>query len=305
MHPIPDDVAPIPTEDIVKAVRCETKLGVFNVIKSVLDEAGIAGIDPQLVLEPANFAVIAKRSPILAQKFIAYGSSAIAYEFEFSIEETNRVDAGAAFKLPFTKGLFDLDASGGVAKSRDAKRTFKSQETFADLRKLNCDGFEPRARNPVYPISGSIGMLKVVDTFIKLSELGGGKELFTDTLTFRTTVGGKLNARLTLDPVPKNFRVVSAGATVDAARTDIHRVIVSFAFPQVDLRAVTLDRVRGYSAESIQRASENLCIARAQSREDQFGSLRLYPPEHYCLSRGIGSAAATGTGQVVRAAPGL
>jgi hypothetical protein len=298
IHPLPDDVAFIPTEEIVKSARCETKLAVYERIRYELDKRGIAGIAPDTILEKPNLDLIRRHDNLLAFKIEAYSASAIAYTFEFLITEDDNAEASAGFKLPFTKGTFDMGIAGKLQKSRQGLRRFESLETFADLTKLDCDGFDVRYKNIVYPVSGSIGLRQAMSTFIELAELGSGKGNFTDTLIFTTKISGEISPKLVLNPVPKTMRLVSLEGKLSADRTDMHKVTVSFAFPAVDLRkphvesfgdaprervsALSHADFRALSDDTLRRAVENLCVARALDRENAFGTLRLNPPEYYC-----------------------
>lgn len=296
IHPVPDNVSPVPTQEIVKSARCETKLAVYQRIERELASRSIKGIDPEAILMPANIVAIRKIDPLLALKFEAYGASAIAYTFEFLITEQDNAEASAGFKLPLAKSTFDLGIGGKLQKSRHGHRRFESLETFADLSKLDCRGFDLRDKNILYPVTGSIGLDKAMHTFIELAELGGGRGTFTDTLVFTTKVAGEISPKLVLSPVPGKFRLVGMEAKLDAERLDVHKVTVSFAFPSVDLRtprddsfgtsmkiaAISPAVLRSLSDDALRRASENLCVARALDREDTFGTLRLNPPEHYC-----------------------
>lgn len=287
MRPIPDDVTPIPTEEIVRSMRCETKFAVRAEIAKGLTIIGLPDIVPDLVLEPQNLARVRTRDKEigdnLADRFVAYSLTSIAYAFDFAITENNNMNATVGFKLPFTSGNFDLGAAGAFNRTREGKRVFQTVETFSELTKLNCNKFEVREPNYVYPISGSIGMTKAVHTFVALAELGGAEKLFTDTLTFTTTLSASLTPKLTLTPVPKSFRLASLDGVVSNGRTDIHKVTISLAFP--DLRKLKTTATADLATASIatkQTALENLCIARATDREEATGTLRFLPPESYC-----------------------
>ena len=52
------------------------------------------------------------------------------------------------------------------------------------------------------PLTGSIGVGRVVETFIDIDLQGGAKDNFVDTLTFTTSVSGGADAAVKLDPVP-------------------------------------------------------------------------------------------------------
>jgi hypothetical protein len=70
-RPIPDDVSPIPTEDIVRTMRCETKHAVRDRIAYELASIGAADIAAEHVLEPGNLSHVRRRNPKLAAKLLA------------------------------------------------------------------------------------------------------------------------------------------------------------------------------------------------------------------------------------------
>jgi len=278
----------------VQNVRCEAKAAVRDRIKLGLVGVGLTDMVPDTVLEKKeDLARVRRISPILASTFEAYGASSISYDFEFKINEHDGTQASANFAMPFTNGNVSAGISGGLDKIRAGDRHFATVETFRDLAKLHCDKFAAPDKNIVYPMTGSVGIYKVMNTFISLTELGGGKGTFTDTLTFTTTVGGSVNPTLVLSAVPKSFNLVNANATLADTRTDVHQLIVSLVFPTADLRTARPDANAGLvlratnlvAADTKARALEELCIAREESREVAAGTLRLYPPEVYCRPR--------------------
>ncbi|MGE3915854.1 MAG: hypothetical protein AB7F78_09160 [Hyphomicrobiaceae bacterium] len=102
--------------------------------------------------------MVERKDAILAKKFIAYGASAIVYEFQFKISENNKAKAEVLFSLPFTKGVFDLGVKGGLDKDRYTERTYKATDTFAQLVRLPCENFVKQPARMLYPITGSIGL---------------------------------------------------------------------------------------------------------------------------------------------------
>jgi hypothetical protein len=309
IHPIPDDVSPIPTEEIVRSARCELRLGLLDQVEKKLRSRGITewGIkNLQTKNDWTKFAAFLKariaKNPadaVLNADLIKYGQVAVAYDFDFNITEHDSADAGLAFKLPKPHSTFDLTAGGSLKKTRAGQRTFKAQETFAELitRDVWCAGFQPREKNILYPITGSIGLRKVVETFVEISEQGGGKDSFVDVMTFTTTVSGNVGATVKIDPVPKSFRLVSATANLAADRIDIHKITVSLAFPQpVKLDATGMKTKKptppsgldaltdGYELNTAWRARYNICVADARNREETFNALRLTAPEVYCIT---------------------
>ena len=75
--------------------------------------------------------------------------------------------------MPFVGGgKFTLATDGQFDKKRQAIRKFTSVETFAELARLPCEDWVQSARNPVHPLTGSIGVGRIINTFINLSEMG-------------------------------------------------------------------------------------------------------------------------------------
>jgi hypothetical protein len=275
------------------------RLGLFDQVKRLLEKSGIGTFKVEDLQTPEGRRRILPRPPAELQAILDdYGKVAVAYDFDLEITEQNKVDAGLSFKLPFAgPSVLDIGAAGALGTTRVGRRTFTAQETFTDLILRNdwCDGFKPRDKNHLYPITGSIGLRKVVETFIALSEQGGGKDSFVDSLAFTTTIGGSLNPSLKLSPVPNAFRLVEASAGASAGRTDLHRVKISLAFPVPEpprpkhahsrrpIEAPESGTVP-FVYNPVWRARYNICVADARDREELFKTLRLSPPEVYCLS---------------------
>src|SRR5262245_4164544 len=126
IHPIPDDLVGDTTVQIVKKIRCETRLAV---------EKYASG--PR------------------------YKSAAIAYDFRFTVTENNRGSGAAAFLFPFTNGRFSLNVGAGEDKQRIGVRNFQVVETFAELMKEDCS-VQATSANYRYPITGVVGLDEVV-----------------------------------------------------------------------------------------------------------------------------------------------
>lgn len=292
IHPIPDNVTAYRTEDIVRNVRCEAKATVrYRIEEALYEFPALRTIAGDEVLIGSHFARIRKVAPRLAAKIRSYMGSSIAYEFEFTIDEANDKEGSVGFGIPFLSGgTLDFGGGGSLKKLREGKRTVKTEETFADLVKLPCPkDFSKPDPNIAYPMTGSIGMERIMNTFINLAELGGGKDTFTDVITFTTAVEGAVEGKLVLSPVKNRVRVVGADGRLHARRTDIHKLTVALAFPTEDIRVSHSGESGGLQGSieragrgSTKRALEDLCIARAEDREERQGALRFIPPEVYC-----------------------
>jgi hypothetical protein len=233
---------------------------------------------------------------------------AVAFDWTFDITETNSAEATLGFRLPFFNGNLDAGTAGSATGVRVGKRTFKSQDRISNLltkrwqgictddkNVRSVDAFPmgplPRAGNLIYPITGSIGLGQAVESFLKIAAQEGGLDTFTDELTITTTFDASAGAGLTLTPVPKQFRLVSASAGIAGTRVDIHKVKVSLAFPKARPKpkkevADELDKsiVDGIRLNPQWRASYALCVVEGRSREQELKQLRLDPPEVTCLT---------------------
>lgn len=319
VHPLVDDVSPFPTEAIVAAARCELRLGLVEMVDVWFrdEEPPVTGFDPETIAD--HLKEMKRRFPNvdLTNDWNEYMDIAVAYDWSFDITETNHADSILDFKLPFVpSGGVDVAPSGSVTAAREGKRTFKNQDKFGTLLtqtwKNFCSDidrsygsfpnapapgypFEPRPKNLLYPVTGSIGLREAVKSFSRVAVQEGGLDTFTDELTFTTTVDGKIGGGVTLSPVPKQFRLVSAGVNLEGMRVDLNKVKVSIAFPkaretQQPKKQIASDASKkpdvkgGYQLNANWRAAYALCVVDARSREDEFKELRLDPPEVTCLN---------------------
>jgi hypothetical protein len=318
IHPLPDDVSPIPTEAIVAAARCELRAGlVQQVTVWFADEKPrpVTGFDPNTIAE--HLQDMKKQFPDVDLKgdWDLYMDIAIAYEWTFDIIETNRADGSVGFRLPLVNptGNFDLNGSASVTAVRQGKRTFKNQDKFKNLLTKDwynfCNDnrrsvehfpntptggppFVPQPERGLYPMTGTIGLARAVTSFLKVAVQEGALDTFTDELTFTTTLDGKLGGSVTLAPVPKEFRLVNASANLAGNRIDLHKVKVSMAFPRARPALTRKEKAdeflkdvkEGYNLNPLWRAAYALCVVDARSREDDFRLIRLDPPEVTCLA---------------------
>lgn len=306
MHPMPDDVTePIRTEDIIRHARCEIRREVLNQLRQLLtlptDDALIQGVESlNKRLSDVNKKIAAQPGITTAskslteseQKLLLLADVAIAYDFDFNITEQNSKEGAVAFKIPFTSpAAFDLSGGASLRLTRQGQRQFKAGEKWGSLlTKKVCDDLETRSRNALYPISGSMGLDKLIASFVNISRQGGAKDSFVETLIFTTEISGGVNAGLKLNAVPHDFRLVSAGGSLAGGRKDIHKMVVSLVFPYergarplvgVELNDGFLNAP--FDRPTLWRARYNICVADARSREDAFKMLRHEAPEVYCI----------------------
>ena len=294
LYPIPDDVSPYSTEQIVRYGRCEMRNEILDymvhhkIIPFPFTEDGIKKqIKATQDLKDKKKALSHEEELLLKLAKVA-----VVYSFDFNITETNKTGADAGFRLPGLTSVLDVGGTAALDLTRQGQRVFGTEDAWGDLitnSKL-CKEFWQRPGNFIYPLTGSIGVDRVVRTFIDVEEQGGAKDNFVDTLTFTTQASGGADATLKLDPVPNQFRLVSATAAASASRLDIHRLTLSLTFPQPDqpngtkgVKRVDGDLLAPFTRPAPWRARYNLCVADARTRENTFRILRLEAPEVYCI----------------------
>jgi hypothetical protein len=229
---------------------------------------------------------------------------AVVYSFDFNITENNKSSAGAGFRLPWSTNVLDVGATAALDLTRIGSRVFGTEDSWDELitNSSLCDQYPwpQRPANVLHPLTGSIGVHRlngsigvgrVVETFIDIDRQGGAKDNFVDTLTFTTSVSGDANASVKLDPVPNQFRLVSATADVGASRLDVHKLTISLAFPQPEAPKAISGVVRAegdlnapFARPPAWRARYNLCVQDARTREASFKQLRLTDPVVYCIA---------------------
>jgi hypothetical protein len=307
-YPIPDDVGYSKTEEIILYARCEMRA---DLIRYMLHE-GLIDLPASPGRIAAQFAAARgpskKKAPVLVpppksldseQKnlLLRLARVAVVYAFDFDIREKNGTSASAAFNLPWlTSNALDVKASAALDLTRQGHRVFTSEDTWEDLlvNPKRCKGELEQPTNPanfVYPLTGSIGVGRVVETFISIDRQGGAKDSFVDTLTFTTEVTGGADASVKLASVPDQFRPVAAAAAVSASRLDIHKLTLSLVFPRAPAGGIAgVERFAGdlnappFLRSPIWRARYNLCVQDARTRESAFKQLRLTDPLVYCIT---------------------
>ena len=308
-HPLPDDISRETSVSIIRNIRCEARDEFIRQVARLLARSQspiVRAAKPESVIEKPES--ISAHDREIAGTITKFTAIAIAYQFKFHITEENRKSASASFLLPFIaskppadRGNFGLGLGGGVHLKRDATREISMVESFLELFRLDCSKASERQANLLYPITGTIGMGEIVSTFLKLGASGAGPSKpkqaalrigspakFVDKLTFTTFLQGEVNPKIVLFPVGDAFQLAQASASLAAERTDVHEMIVTLEFPEMQVaggvffgRAV-LERENIFEATK-KRAAEELCIQRALALEEE-GIVRAQAPENYCRS---------------------
>lgn len=295
IHPLPENVTPLSTYDIVKQVRCETRQAVINSALEYLAKG--QGVDAKSRSVGKYFADnpdrIAQLKPELlsgnAREFLTiFWKTGVAYTYTLAMTENNNIDADVNLLKPITK-RFGLGLGAGLDRQRQNTRTFTVSDNFDELvQKLtptDCNG-RLAGENYVYPITGKIGVEGMVHAFVYLSlygNLGGkadapsGPPTLVDALEFQTTISGNATPKVTFSPVGDALSVADASLTATVSRKDVHTVIIGLA---LDKGAVgELGKARAPFVGQFVTSNGNRAANAAAQANDQFISTTVFSPK--------------------------
>lgn len=249
IRPLPEQVTGIRTFDIVKRIRCETREAAFNVLV-----AGLAN-NPEVFGESARAIAEGFRDraelmdqlkPTLftgnARQFIDFfWNTGIAYNFSLDMTETNDFGANLDFGQILTGSTTTLGLGGALDRLRENKRTFTITDDFKGLLNLKpktyCDGHLEAGENPIYPITGRIGVELFVREFVRVALFTNlkddkdysGAPTMVDTLLFNTFVSGSASPKVVFSPIGRAFQLADASFTATATRRDIHTLTMGLS----------------------------------------------------------------------------
>lgn len=257
IHPLPEDVAPLNTVEIVEHIRCETYAALRHQIVIAFEgsqrpEARDIGRmikdDPSLPLEKFRNKTTLL-DPVYQKRVAAFRTTTIGYGFRFNITEQDVAKSELNFGVPWNPlSNFTLKAAGGIDKKRANTRRFFKVDTFEELLlSKDCLNKTLNAANFAYPITGTIGLDGVVDDFVKLTTRGARSEgdskdvkNFSEQLTFTTEISGSITPKVKVAPVTDRFKLADASGELSAKRTDVHELTLTFAIGKdFDLTAVS------------------------------------------------------------------
>lgn len=267
--PLPEDVTGYTSHRIVRKIRCETRQAVAHQLGQYLKGYGELRGDPRATalgdailadsvnLQKIDLNFLDRHAKILLTGYI---DTAVAYNFSLTGLEENNLGGQSNTVNGIESGSRSLIVGGNLDRSRQTVQTFTISDTFAGLLRqvdpLYCED-QVGGPNYMYPITGSVGMRKLVNEFVNLVEFNqlsspqdkaGTPPTFTTNLTFRTAVGVSANPVIAISPI---LDVTRTGGNFNGTfrRADTHTLIVAFARP---LKSFSEARaVRVFSGEII------------------------------------------------------
>jgi hypothetical protein len=246
LHPVQQDVTGFPTKEIVRHVRCETRLAVQNKAIELLskrDDARSQAFAERLANDRGLFARFDPATlPTKDERdfYSRYINTAVAIEFSFDIAEDNKVALLADPVRLITNGTAGVAVGASSDFNRSNIRRFAISDSFKDLfqdKKLADCETAYRPENFVYPIAGTVGMDNLISTFIDVNEYkflskasGTDPSVFGDTLKFTTTLIGSAAPHVELSPLGNNWGLASpTNIGLSASRTDIHQLTIGLS----------------------------------------------------------------------------
>jgi hypothetical protein len=111
----------------------------------------------------------------------AFYDAGVAYTFDLDMSETNNFDPQIDLLNPFRRGKFTMGIKGNFDRKRQNERLFTVSDSFSGLIHLPDDYcVDPIANrncvveseNYIYPITGRIGVKRMMQDFIELTLFG-------------------------------------------------------------------------------------------------------------------------------------
>lgn len=316
---------------VVRHIECEARVALIQNLahylannlrdesEAALVRAWLAEPDPVIRLARLGDLSIDKlyhlaaRDETAARYLTAWDGVVIGFGYTFDISEQNNNSGGLNFAFPAGLSTIKLDASAGLDKIRQNKKSFTVVTSVPLLMQsgacLSPEGvaaeqgkpvnFAPigaspdsetianvvRAQlpNPIYPITGSVGMSEVLETFagiwrgnaagqarstaIQIRQakndpygLGPGNLVFeenaggyTQVLTFTTKLSGKIEPTIEVT----GSRLTKGTLKSDNLRSDKHELIIKISAPspqEMDTAFNRLKSVREKNAQAIRDA---------------------------------------------------
>jgi hypothetical protein len=310
--PVTDDFAHVSASNIAKQVRCEAREAAIeavigflespdnNMNKKKLDDYSF-NIGQQLrkayekdhnairLFDPSQVTGFANTVTKLLY------STGIAYYYDLTGLETNNIDPTADFIRPTPlSSLVTLGLAGHFDRQRQNEWTFTITDNLGDLIKKTdesyCTHHLVTTANYAYPITGKVGIAKLIKEFALMSlfenldavnkdvaTVKKGPPSMVQQLIFTTEIGGGATPKIVFAPTGPNFQASNATFPVTISRKDTHQLIVGLYLDKGE--AKVLGGVRpGIYAGGLITASGGPAEQGAANAVQQFLALKIFKP---------------------------
>lgn len=207
--PDPEDIPNVDAYDIITRLRCE--------VREALDEDYYKG-------------------HWINKHYIGYGLQLVTIE--------NRAKTGQLIGTwPINLGSFSLQADVGATRKNTGDSKIDYSEVISAPSKQDCDTADDPRTAALYPVTGKVGMRKVIERYVRIKNLGGNFKAttgFVDTKIFKLTFNGGIKPSFSIVN-PVSGRSASGNINLTADRSDEHTLIIVIAPPPPEKNDPTLN----------------------------------------------------------------
>lgn len=278
VHPLPEDYSRVPTYQIVRQIRCETRQALIDVLFNYLateDNKQYGHLDDASYKIGVKAREDYREKPDSITQFdpsrltgfahtvvgLLYNTG-IAYNYDLLGLETNNIDPtfNLLRPLPSTTQV-GLNVTATFDRQRQNERSFTVTDNAGDLlmhvHQDYCDDHLVQ-ENFIYPIAGQVGVKRVVIDFMQLTLFGNlgnlnkdagkvaaptkGPPTMVDQLQFITAFGGTVTPKLTFIPLGRNFSFADANLGLTNTRKDTHQLTVGLYLDEDAAKEIVADR---------------------------------------------------------------
>ena len=247
IHPLPEDVTGVSTYHIVRQIRCEARAAVISsAIRGLVNypdpDVHRIGLEFESGARPiSSLSYKLFKEPRIRSIVRLFYDTGVAYNFNLEMTETNDLGTEINLLKPFTDSKLTVGITAGFNRQRANTRAFTVTDTFGRLVRDVPDDYCVKhivTENYIYPITGRIGIEKMVHDFINLTLFanlagntadGAGPPTLVDALEFTTSISGSATPKVEFSPVGTGLSVADANLTGKASRVDLHKVTVGLA----------------------------------------------------------------------------
>jgi hypothetical protein len=308
--PVTDDFAHVSASNIARQVRCEARQAVIDALigfltdptnnenKKKLDDHSFAvgnqlkenyKIDPNAIkrFDPSKVTGFANTVTTL------FYSTGIAYYYDLTGLETNNIDPAVDFVRPTPlSSLVTLGLTGKFDRQRQNEWTFTITDNFRDLVQKTdesyCKNHLVTAENYAYPITGKVGIAKLIKEFALMSlfenlepvnkdvtTAKSGPPSMVQQLQFTTEIGGGASPKIVFAPKGPSFQTSDVTFPVTVSRKDTHQLTVGLYLDKAEAKVLGVLRP-GIFAGGLITASGGRAEQGAANAVQQFLALKIF-----------------------------
>jgi hypothetical protein len=310
--PVTDDVAHVSASVIARQVRCEARQAVINALLGYLADPTNNMNKKKLDDYSYNIGVQLRddynRDPNAIRRFdpsqvtgfantltkLLYDTG-IAYYYDLTGLETNNIDPAADFIRPIPlSSLVTLGLTTKFDRQRQNEWTFTITDKFGDLVQKTdesyCANYTVTTANYVYPITGKVGLSKLIKEFTLMSlfenldavnkdvaTVKSGPPSIVQQLQFTTEFDGGASPKIVFAPKGTPFQASDATIPMLISRKDTHQLIVGLYLDKGEAKLLGGVRTTIY-AGSLITASGGRSQQGAANAIQQYLALKIFKP---------------------------